>query len=221
MSGNFDLVAPIYDTLAMLIFGRRLQQAQVVWLHQIPADATILIVGGGTGWLLQQVLTHCRPRQVLYLETSRQMINQAVRRIIKSKQMGSIEFRVGNELTLQPDERFDVVMTPFVLDLFTEKTLRSQLIPRLRNVLKPIGQWYVTDFVQPKNGWQKGILWLMIRFFRLTARIEIKQLADWQTTLAETGLKLRERSAQVGGMATAEVWELEQRNTFTTNWLTV
>ncbi|MBD2701988.1 class I SAM-dependent methyltransferase [Spirosoma sp. BT702] len=219
MFDGFDLVAPVYDALATLVFGRRLQRAQVVWLHQIPADASILIVGGGTGWLLQQVLMHCQPRQVLYLETSRQMVNRAVRRIIKSRQIGSVEFRIGDEQTLQSDERYDVVMTPFLLDLFTEETLRSRMIPQLRNVLKPDGQWHVTDFVQPNSRWQKGLLWLMIRFFRLTARIETKQLADWQAIMNESGLAVQQRSRQVDGMATAEIWNLRTRNAFTAGQL--
>ena len=85
----------------------------------------ILIVGGGTGWLLQQVLTHCQPNRVVYLEASAKMLALASRRVINHNVAGSVVFRVGDETCLKPDESFDVIMTPFVLDLFTGKYLQS------------------------------------------------------------------------------------------------
>ncbi|GAB3996818.1 hypothetical protein GCM10028807_40390 [Spirosoma daeguense] len=206
---NFDLIAPVYDILATLVFGRRLLRAQVVWLTQIPANASVLIVGGGTGWLLEQVLKRCQPKRVVYLEKSQKMIDLATQRMAKRKLLGRVEFRVGDELLLSADERFNVVMTPFVLDLFTENTLRSRFIPQLRNVLKTDSYWFVTDFVRPLVWWQKLLLWLMLRFFRTTAHIEAKQLADWQKLLTETELKLLLRSAQVSGMVSSEVWILQ------------
>lgn len=203
---SFDWIAPLYDPLAFLVFGRKLQRAQTVFLGQIPPGASVLIVGGGTGWLLERVLTTCQPKHVVYLEASAQMAARASRRIVRHAVVGSVAFRVGDETQLKPNERFDVIMTPFVLDLFTEKTLLTAFIPTLRSRLAPGGLWAVTDFVQPQTGWQKALLWSMIRFFRLTAGIEIRQLADWQRCLRETGLTLQNRERQVGGMVSTEVW---------------
>jgi tRNA (cmo5U34)-methyltransferase len=203
---NFDWVAPFYDFLAFLVFGHRLRRAQVVFLNQIPTNAHILIVGGGTGWLLQQVLIHCQPNQVVYLEASAQMLARASKRVINHNVAGSVVFRVGDEMSLKPQESFDVIMTPFVLDLFTEQYLQSGLIPQLQKVLNPSGLWFVTDFVNPRIGWQKLLLWTMIRFFRLTAGIKTVELADWQKLLAESGLQRSKQKGQVSGMVSTEVW---------------
>lgn len=46
---NFDRVASAYDTLARTAFGGSLKKAQCHWLHQIPADAKVLVLGSGTG----------------------------------------------------------------------------------------------------------------------------------------------------------------------------
>ncbi len=204
---NFDWVAPVYDFLAFLVFGHRLRRAQVIFLNQIPANAQLLILGGGTGWLLQQVLTRCQPNRVVYLEASANMLARAGRRVINHNAAGSVVFRVGDETCLKPDESFDVIMTPFVLDLFTEKHLQAAL-PQLRNRLRPGGRWLVTDFVPSVTGWQKVLLWAMIRFFRLTAGIQTRQLADWQKLLAESGLQRRAQKPQVSGMVSTEVWHL-------------
>ncbi|RYF59685.1 MAG: methyltransferase domain-containing protein [Cytophagaceae bacterium] len=204
--GNFNWVAPVYDTLAFLVFGHKLQQAQVVFLDQIPVGASVLLVGGGTGWLLEQLLMHGTTKRIVYLETSSSMVARASRRMIRKSLLGTVDFRVGDQTALLPGESFDVIITPFVLDLFAETTLKSQIIPPLLNVLKPAGLWLVTDFVQPPTWWQKVLLWVMIRFFRLTASIEANRLVNWQQGLLEANLFLKERKAQVGGMVSAEVW---------------
>ncbi len=203
---SFDRIAPYYDVLARLIFGRTLEQAQRTFVDQIPPAASVLIVGGGTGWVLEATLVNSRPGRVLYLETSAQMLARASRRMIRRAKPGSVEFRVGDETTLSPDERFDVLMTPFVLDLFTEQTLTTHLLPRLTAALKPGGQWLVTDFMPTGVWWQRVLLWAMIRFFRLTAGIEARHLADWPRLLAEAGLVQQERQVFVRGMVSADVW---------------
>ncbi|WP_460909291.1 class I SAM-dependent methyltransferase [Spirosoma areae] len=207
VGGNFNAIAPAYDALAFAVFGRRLQRAQVVWLRKIPVGASVLIVGGGTGWLLEQVLTRCQPRRVVYLEASSRMLSLASRRMIRNGLLGSVDFRVGDALNLSTNEHFDIILTPFVLDLFTEQTLQTQLVPRLLTTLKTNGLWFVTDFVHPQIWWQKAVLWAMIRFFRLTAGSQIRQVADWSKLLAESGLIRQKQQAQVGGMVSSEVWK--------------
>lgn len=207
VGGNFDWIAPIYDSLARVVFGNRLQRAQTVFLNQIPAKARVLIVGGGTGWLLEQVLTQCQPQRVVYLEASAKMLAMASRRILTHAVVGAVDFRVGDETCLKPDDVFEVILTPFVLDLYPEHLLQSTLIPRLLRVLNPAGLWLVTDFINPQIGWQKLLLWTMIRFFRLTAGIKTHQLADWQKSLAESGLSCLKQQIQVSGMVSAEIWE--------------
>ncbi len=204
--GNFNWVAPVYDTLAFIVFGHRLQRAQGVYLNRIPLGSSVLIVGGGTGWLLEQVLVRCQPKHTVYLETSSQMVARASRRMLRNALMGSVDFRVGDETALLPGDQFDVIITPFVLDLFTETTLQSSIIPPLLAALKPGGTWLVTDFIQPPAFWQKTLLWFMIRFFRLTAGIEATKLANWQECLRQTHLVREERQRRVGGMVSTEIW---------------
>ncbi|QHV94743.1 class I SAM-dependent methyltransferase [Spirosoma endbachense] len=208
-SSTFDWIAPVYDLLASVVFGRKLQQAQVVFLPTIPQNASVLLAGGGTGWLLEQLLVERNPRRVLYLEASAQMVALTSQRIIQKAVLGTVEYRVDTIMHLHKDEQFDIVITPFLLDLFPEETLQSTLLPQLRNALKPNGIWLVTDFVVTDVWWQKTLLWTMIRFFRLTAGIGTTQLADWQRLLAEAGLSLQKRQPCVGGMVSTEVWHLK------------
>ena len=204
--GDFNWIAPVYDALAFTVFGHRLQRAQVVFLDRIPVGASVLIVGGGAGWLLEQVLTRCQPNRIVYLEASSQMVVRASRRMIHKSLLGSVEFRVGNENDLLPGEQFDVIITAFVLDLFSETALQTSFIPKLLTVLKPTGLWFITDFVQTNSWWQKAILGSMIQFFRLTAGLNVRTLADWRQCLHKSELALLDRESQVGGMVSTEVW---------------
>ncbi|QIP14009.1 class I SAM-dependent methyltransferase [Spirosoma aureum] len=206
---TFDWIAPVYDLLASVVFGRKLQQAQVVFLTDIPPKASVLLAGGGTGWLLEQLLMKRNPKRVLYLEASVRMVALASQRIIQKAVLGTVEYRVDTIMHLPNGDQFDIVITPFLLDLFPEETLQSSLIPQLRNSLKPNGIWLVADFIGTDVWWQKTLLWAMIRFFRLTAGIETTQLADWQRLLAEAGLSLQKRQPCVGGMVSTEVWHLK------------
>ncbi len=205
-TSNFDWIEPAYDSLASIVFDRSLERAQTVFLDRIPAGASVLIVGGGTGRLLEPLLADRQLTRIVYLEASVRMLARASRRVLNRQLPGTVEFRLGDETALTPGERFDVLITPFVLDLFTAQTLQLRLLPRLRMALKPGGQWLVTEFV-PATGWgQKNLIQTMIWFFRLTSNIETRQLADWQSLMADIGLRLRERRPQVGGLVSAEVW---------------
>lgn len=210
--GNFNTVAPLYDALSFLVFGHRLEQAQSVFLRpnarlSIPKGASVLVVGGGTGKILKPLLQNCQPDRVVYLEKSAKMLARASRRMAETPLLGTAEFRLGDETALRPGERFDVVITPFLLDLFTEQTLTTELLPRLNNVLAEGGYWLVTDFVRTGVWWHETLLWAMIRFFRLTAGIETRQLVDWQRLLSASGLKLRAFQPRLDGLISTELYQ--------------
>ncbi len=209
---NFNRIAPVTIACRGLCLGRRLQRAQALFLDQIPgadalgAGASVLVLGGGTGAILTAIFTEQPDCHVLFLESSARMVGQATRRFLRLTDPASITFRVGNETALRSDEQFDAIITPFVLDLFTQETLDTHLIPHLRRTLKPGGVWLVTDFVNTPVWWQRVLLWAMIRFFRLTAGIETRQLVNWQQTLQNAGLTRQAQQSAVRGMVSAEVW---------------
>lgn len=203
---RFDAVTPIYDALSRLVFGRRLERAQTVWLSQIQTGASVLVLGGGTGALLGPLLKR-QPGHVLFLEASGQMLARASERMIREQLTGQVVFRRGTERDLAPTDRFDVIVLPFVLDLFTDSTVREQMLPTLLGALQPGGRVLITDFVRTDRRWQRALIQLMIWFFRLTANIETRQLVGWQALLAETRLNRASQTPQVWGMVSAEWWQ--------------
>ena len=207
---TFDAIAPVYDLLVRLVFGRQLQRAQTTLLRSVILPnraASILIVGGGTGFLLIEVMKNFPGCRILHLEASAAMNRRAVRRLIRRAVVDVVptivEFRTGNETALRSGDQFDLILLPFVLDLFTDTTLKTHFLPRLRPVTAPGGRWLVTDFVNSPVWYHRALLWVMFRFFRLAARIEAQQLPAWQQLLAEAGFRQEIKIEQPNKLVTS------------------
>ncbi|MBC6697951.1 class I SAM-dependent methyltransferase [Hymenobacter puniceus] len=204
---GFDRVAAFYDPLARLVYGRALHTAQQAALQAgLPGGAPrVLIIGGGTGWVLLEVL-HQRPQaRVLYLEASPRMLARA-RQLLPTAGAAQVEFRLGTEATLLPTERFEVIVTFFLLDLFEPGRLR-QLVARLHQARQPGAPWLLADFAAPRTWWQRGLLMSMYGFFRLTTGISARSLPPIHQTLGGLGLRPVQELRFFGGMVEAVVWQ--------------
>jgi ubiquinone/menaquinone biosynthesis C-methylase UbiE len=122
-----------------------------------------------------------------------------------------VEFRLGTEADLPPSPQFDALVTFFLLDLFPVPELRC-LLQRLQAVSKPEARWLVTDFCPPRTWWQRFLLAVMYRFFRLTANIEARQLPPWPTELARLGLSRQWRTSFFGGMVEAALFTRNEQS---------
>jgi tRNA (cmo5U34)-methyltransferase len=207
---DFDRIAPLYDSLSRLVFGNTLRQAQVAHLEAIPARARVLLIGGGAGWLLEQLLQRRPEIAVTYLETSPKMLRMARERISQNQTLASafVTFRLGNEDSLAAEETFDVILTPFLLDLFPDQRLQH-LMDRLYTTLSPEGLWLFADFwpVQsPAPRWQHLLLNSMYTFFGLMSGVEATRLPDFGKHFARLPLQESQAIVFYSGMVQAKVY---------------
>ena len=216
-TGNFDRVALVYDTLAGVVFGGALRAAQA-WAvaNSLPPGAQrILFIGGGTGWVLPAVLARAPAAQVVYLEASAAMLARArahLARTAPAADQVRVEWRCGTEAVLRADgeaeeqkEVFDAVLTFFFLDLFGPTDLPA-LLARLTAHAAPEAAWLVADFAPPRTRWQRALLAVMYRFFRLTTGLRNQTLPDWPAALQTAGWQLVRERAFVGGAVRAGAW---------------
>ncbi len=208
LSGNFDRVAWCYDALAALVFGSSLRRAQRAALAGLPAGAPhVLVLGGGTGWVLGEVLRR-RPRAtVLYLEASGPMLARAAARLRRMgpDAAGQVEFRLGTEARLGPAEQFDTLVTFFVLDCFPLPALGPALA-RLAAARHPAAPWLLADFRQPRRAWQRALLGAMYGFFGAVAALRIRRLPDLHGALAGLGLRPAGQTFFFGGAVEGTVF---------------
>ncbi|MDO7887089.1 class I SAM-dependent methyltransferase [Hymenobacter cheonanensis] len=190
---DFSPVAFCYDALAGLAFGGALRRAQRATLAAgLPAGPAprVLVLGGGAGWVLSEIWRQRPQAQVLYLEVSAAMLARTRARLRRhpAPPGAAVELRQGTEANLAPGERFDVLVTFFVLDCFPAPALPGALA-RLQAARRPGAPWLVADFRPARRGWRRGLLQLMYWFFGLTVGLRTRQMPPWPTELAALGLQ--------------------------------
>jgi cyclopropane fatty-acyl-phospholipid synthase-like methyltransferase len=81
-------------------------------------------------------------------------------------------------------EDFDIVITPFLFDNFTEQTMQ-RVFCHIHKLLKPSGLWLNCDFQLTGKWWQNVLLQSMFIFFRMICNIEASRLPDINKRFAE------------------------------------
>ena len=200
---GFDRIACIYDSLAWIFFGNKIRLAQLHHLHLVKTNDEVLILGGGTGWIALEILNAIPSARITFVDSSKRMIELA-----RKKTKGHVvDFIHGTEESVTK-RNFDVILTPFYLDLFPQKKL-EQVVSSLITQLRSGGFWIATDFVN-ESWWHKIYLSVMYKFFRITCSIEASRLPIWRNALVREGLALEDEARFYKGFIAAQVWRRER-----------
>ena len=112
MKSNYKYIAWVYDWLAKLVFGSKLELAKQALLSEIPTGAKILIVGGGTGSIIEYLAALNKKIEIGFVEQSKYMMDYAKKRNstgldIKYYNQSIVDFKLKG---------YDVVITNFFFD---------------------------------------------------------------------------------------------------------
>ncbi|WP_293785713.1 class I SAM-dependent methyltransferase [uncultured Pedobacter sp.] len=193
MNNNYDKIANHYDTLSRLVFFKSQVNAQVDQLHHIPKNSEVLIAGGGTGWILEEIAKiHPGGLKIVYVEISAKMLALSQKRDYKNNQVEFVNLGIENFNT---DVLFDVVLTPFLFDNFAEQRA-AKVFEQLNSYLRGGGQWLIVDFSLDKgvgNWWKWLLLKSMYSFFKLLGIVEANQLIDMDPYFLNRGYQILEQ----------------------------
>jgi ubiquinone/menaquinone biosynthesis C-methylase UbiE len=170
---SFDRIASTYDQIALLVFGKAIIDSQIVYFDRIQNSDRILVIGGGTGWILKNF--NIPGTEIDYLEASGKMINKAKQQNTKIK----VNFihQPFEEVVLSG--KYDVIISNFFLDLYPGKEMLP-IIKKLDRILVEGGLLFVTDF---RNNlvWQSIMLSIMYLFFQITTDLKTSNLGPlWE-----------------------------------------
>jgi ubiquinone/menaquinone biosynthesis C-methylase UbiE len=173
VASNFDNAAWFYDGLSRLVYGKALINSQVYLLQYVKPGSNILIVGGGTGWILEE-LTKIYPSglQITYVEISSKMIALSQKRYTGNNEVVFINDAIEKVTGLTG---IDMVITPFLFDNFTVATARF-VFAHIHSALKQDGLWLNADFQLTGKWWQNVLLKSMLLFFKILCGIEATQM---------------------------------------------
>lgn len=200
----FNQIAPFYDTLKGIVFGKAIYNSQVHFLHRLPDQGNLLIIGGGSGEILK-VIRKLKPAcHIWYVESSSRMMAMAAAKL-SPEGVAHVTFIHGTEASIPSEMRFDAVITNFFLDLFPAEKL-SSICRMMGSILRPEGVWFVSDFINSRKRWQRVLLKTMYGFFAATCGIEARSLPDWQTQMHSAGMAEKDSKLFYGGFIKSAVY---------------
>lgn len=179
---NFDRIASVYDLLASLVFGRSIRRAQTLFLKEIPQGGHVLVLGGGTGWLLAELLSLNPNCKVVYIDSSLKMIEMAKK---KAEATNNVFFVHGTEYSVPQGIGFDAIITHFYLDLFGQESC-AKVVSLIRGSCHRRTLWLACDFIN-RTWWHSAMLCVMYRFFRVVSSLNVTELPDWKKSIREAG----------------------------------
>jgi SAM-dependent methyltransferase len=204
MKRNYDTIAWFYDQLAKLFFGTSLINAQLFLINAIPENSRILIVGGGTGWILEEISkNHPSGLSITYVDASDRMIALSRQRNTGRNNVTFISSRVESATI---EGLYDVAITPFFFDNFSNETL-EQICTSVHSHLNSNALWLYCDFQNTASPLQKLLLRFMYLFFRVTCGIEATRLPDAGAIFSKLHYKKRDKKMFLNGFVVAEIYE--------------
>jgi ubiquinone/menaquinone biosynthesis C-methylase UbiE len=209
---SFDAVAPWYRTLEWIAFGDALQRCRVACLGEITAPRRALVVGEGNGRFLCELLRLHPGVEVDCVDASQRMLDLARKRVDRELpgQMERIRFFHQDIMSwAAPENQYDLVVTHFFLDCFSEPALTG-IVKKLARAATDDASWLLADFHVPPNGKARlrarGWLAAMYLFFRVIARIEASELIDPTPSVRAEGLALARQYLFRNGILKSEMW---------------
>ncbi len=152
-------------------------------LESITPGDRVLIIGGGTGEILEELLKRNLELEIVYLEASAKMLQRTIARV--GQPVGTT-FVQGDEHSLDTAKPYDCILACYFFDLFSMERL-AVLVPLLANALCPSGKLLVADFYLSANAsvWQRLLVKTMYLFFKTTCSVEANTLPPFRTVLQQ------------------------------------
>jgi cyclopropane fatty-acyl-phospholipid synthase-like methyltransferase len=195
MSDAYGFLAPFYQPIAKLVFGRDLIYANQAFLEGVEGKK-LLIIGGGDGEAYRDFEGNVEGE---YWDLSYKMTQLAGENLKTS----GLKIQTG---AWPGKGKFDRIVLPFVLDTMSDPEIVS-LLSLIKSALSDEGQVIVSDFFNPVSLGQKVIQKSMIGFFRLITSHRRKDLPCINSLFKNAGFELNHEKCWRKGWIRAQVWQ--------------
>lgn len=209
---NCDGVAPYYEVLERMTFGRNLEHCRYTFLEHTQESQCALLCGDGDGRFLEKLLSWNRQVEVDYVDSSAKMLELAEWRAVslgkafrKRVQFHHVDIR---ELGPRPSG-YDLFATHFFLDCFDDSELPG-VVRRIASWSAPHAQWLLSDF-RVTDGtfariWSRAAIRSLYAAFRITTGLRVTHMPDYRAALGSAGWRPHIESNSLAGLLYAAVW---------------
>lgn len=210
---NYDSITVVYDSLVRFFSLNRINKSQEAFLSHLSTQKTALIIGGGTGCFLQQLLEQNSEINITYVDISAKMIDFATKRIATNSatDLERVTF-ICERIQDFEWQSYDVIVCNYILDLFDEE-LVNDLVIKFRKNLTMKGLLYVTDFsISEKNvfmkyGTQIGLT-ILYTFFRWITDLQTSRLANSDQIIKSKDFKVLDSKEFLNGILQCRLYKL-------------
>ena len=209
---DFNLIARPYRWLESLTLGRALERCRTHYLPLLRDRRRALVLGDGDGRFLGQLLAHNPDLRADAVDTSIAML-----RLLRQRSEAAtpdaearLSLHHANALTFPLAGGYDLVVTHFFLDCFTQAELDT-LVTRVASALAPGALWLVSDFRIPTGLMRLPAMAIVSRLyfaFRVLTGLGTNRLPDHATSLTQSGLIRIAHQHSFAGILTTELWQV-------------
>jgi ubiquinone/menaquinone biosynthesis C-methylase UbiE len=207
---SFDKLAKHYSWMECLLAGKHLHLCRTAFLDRARVARSILLVGEGHGRFLLELCRANPLAAITCVEASEGMIAVAKGRL---RRRGiddhSVQFHNMPIQGFETSGTFDLIATHFFLDCFEPSEL-ALVIRKLSALLRPGGEWIISDFQVPAFGWRqiraRAVLALAYTFFRKATALSARELTCPRPYLAQSGLESVAKVTFNFDLIYAELW---------------
>jgi ubiquinone/menaquinone biosynthesis C-methylase UbiE len=210
---NVDRIAPLYEPVEHLCFGRALERRRNAFLDELKDARRAISCGEGDGRFMKALLESNFRGEVTAVDASWRMTQIGNRRVqrMNPEYRTRAEYVCADIAAFAPPESYDLIATHFFLDCFSTEAAAS-IIERVARWATPHGaRWIISEFTQPLNPvgrlWSGAIIRSLYAGFRLTTGLRTTHLPDYLPALAAAGFGLRKQVHACGGLLVSELWE--------------
>lgn len=208
---NFDRIAPFYNAMETWFAGRCLQACRTAFLGRLSVPHQVLMAGEGHGRFLVPFRRKFPEAEIVIIDGSERMLEICARRLDEEGlSKDGITFVHSMIEDWRGDGRtFDLIVTNFLLDCLTEEQL-ANAVGNLASMASPEADWLIADFQIAEKGARKWrsrvILSLLYGFFRITARLEARELVPPDAALRSVGFQRIGRKTWDWELLKSEWW---------------
>ena len=213
---NFDRIVPIYDFFKTVLFLGAIQRCQYYHFPLLKGSRKILVIGGGTGRIIRQIRRYSNFEKLDYVDSSSKMIREATK---YSQQMhveleNRIQFHSIDIFAHSINNKYDVIIAPFVLDCFTDDQL-DLLGKKFSSWLMPGGFLLVSDFCESRESlWSRTLSRIITRIlylvFNRACGLNLKRLPNFNRLFQVLPCSIVEKRPFFSGVLKSVVYRLDE-----------
>jgi ubiquinone/menaquinone biosynthesis C-methylase UbiE len=206
---TFNHIARWYDIVAQVVFFGAIKKSQINNLQSLDTAKSVLVIGGGTGWIINEIWQQNPNIYITYIDQSSKMIQMAQRRSLE----GDVIFHNKDYLDTVTDQTYDTIICNFFLDVFTEKDLET-VVQKMKRQLNPDGKILFTDFVAGKNHHliKRSLIKTMYWFFKCTNALSNTTLPNYHTAFLRANLDYTDEKKYYYNMISSRVYKSNGTN---------